>query len=697
MGLISRVSSRTYRRNTPAQVPASRRPFTPTMGKVLKKKPQAISKSASSSNPDRPLSKAKVVGGHARSKSTAKLVNLRDRGGKPIRNKSGKIVKAAEYQGSLASGTRARVQPDRRWFGNTRVIGQAQLQKFQEEGKKAINDPYKMILRQTRLPISLIKDKVNNARPHLVEKHASIIGRKATRKRANLTVTNLAELMQKTESEADRYNPDQDRNLAAAKEDLDGHQTVKSTINGQPVQMRAGQSKRIWGELYKVIDSSDVILNILDARDPEGTRCKHIENYLKREKPHKHLVFILNKADLVPPWITQKWVAILSKERPTLAFHAGRFEKPFGKGALISLLRQFGKLHSDKKNISVGLCGYPNVGKSSVINALRSKKVCNVAPIPGETKVWQYVTLMKNIYLVDCPGVVYNHSTDSEVDTVLKGVIRTQYLESPEDYIPKVLSRVKDEHIKRQYQIASWENPLDFLEKMAKKTGKLLKGGDPDTVAVGKMVLNDWQRGKLPYFAYPPTDGNETSEKEAENSDNLHDKNTIDDEQKRNAIEKRLEKEAKLKIEEQDLSQLAKIDFDMDEGEFKVDQDGFLNQPDEEEARDSDEMEESDNEEITEIDANAEFDQEAELAKLDKQLASLRRRDKAMDMSRMDVVETVKKQAPYQASLDEGYNAKKGIKENKKGRNIDIAEEEKAAAKMKKQMARKRKLDEKKN
>merc|ERR1712061_418802 len=102
-------------------------------------------------------------------------------------------------------------------------------------------------------------------------------------------------------------------------------------------------------------------------------------------------------------------------------------------------------------------------------------------------------------------------------------------------------------------------------------------------------------------------------------------------------------------------------------------------------------MEESDNEDMGDIDANAEFDEEAELAKLDKQLALLRRRDKAMDMSRMTVVETVKKQTPYQASLEEGYNAKKAFRENKKGRNIDLAEEEKNAVKLKKQMAKKRK------
>ena len=75
------------------------------MGKCIKKKPNAISKSASSSNPNRDVAKAKIVGGSARTKNTAKLINLRDRGGKPIRNKKGFIVKQAEYQGELKSGT----------------------------------------------------------------------------------------------------------------------------------------------------------------------------------------------------------------------------------------------------------------------------------------------------------------------------------------------------------------------------------------------------------------------------------------------------------------------------------------------------------------------------------------------------------------------------------------------------------------
>ena len=112
---------------------------------------------------------------------------------------------------------------------------------------------------------------------------------------------------------------------------------------------------------------------------------------------------------------------ILSKDYPTLAFHAN-INNSFGKGSLIQLLRQFSKLHSDKKQISVGFIGYPNTGKSSIINTLRKKNVCNVAPIPGETKVWQYITLMRKIYLIDCPGIV-PPTNQSETDIVLKGVV----------------------------------------------------------------------------------------------------------------------------------------------------------------------------------------------------------------------------------------------------------------------------------
>lgn len=246
-----------------------------------------------------------------------------------------------------------------------------------------------------------------------------------------------------------------------------------------------------------------MIIHVLDARDPLGTRCKTVENHIKKEAAHKHLVFVLNKCDLVPTWVTSRWIKILSKEYPTIAFHAS-INNSFGKGSLIQLLRQFSVLHSDKKQISVGFVGYPNTGKSSIINTLRAKKVCTVAPIPGETKVWQYITLMRRIYLIDCPGVVQPSSDDSETEIILKGVVRIESIKEPENHVQALLDRVKVEYIKKTYGIQEWKDSDDFLTQYAKKTGKLLKGAEPDLHAVAKMILHDWLRGKIPYFRPPP-------------------------------------------------------------------------------------------------------------------------------------------------------------------------------------------------
>jgi nuclear GTP-binding protein len=275
-----------------------------------------------------------------------------------------------------------------------------------------------------------------------------------------------------------------------------------------------GQSKRIWGELYKVIDSSDVVVQVLDARDPMGTRCYHLEKHLKENAKHKHLVFLLNKCDLVPAWATKGWLRTLSKDYPTLAFHAS-INSSFGKGSLLSVLRQFARLKSDKQAISVGFVGYPNVGKSSVINTLRSKSVCKVAPIPGETKVWQYITLTKRIFLIDCPGVVYQNN-DSETDIVLKGVVRVTNLADASEHIGEVLRRVKKEHLKRAYKIEDWVDDNDFLVQLSKTTGKLLRGGEPDLTTTAKMVLHDWQRGKIPFFVPPPQQGEDSPSETAE-------------------------------------------------------------------------------------------------------------------------------------------------------------------------------------
>ncbi|KAK5778219.1 hypothetical protein RI543_003878 [Arxiozyma heterogenica] len=448
-----------------------------------------------------------------------KFLNMYTKGG-AIKNKKGDVIKAAPLQDSTIPD--ARVQPDRRWFGNSRVISQDALTHFREALGETKNDTYQVLLRRNKLPLSLLDEKDTTESPRAkileTETYEHAFGPKAQRKKPRVAASSLNDIVKAAEEDVRAYEEKQELSttLGLMGNDVDEQdgwsQAAKEHIFSK------GQSKRIWNELYKVIDSSDVVIHVLDARDPMGTRCKSVEEYMKKETPHKHLIYVLNKCDLVPTWVAAAWVKHLSKERPTLAFHAS-ITNSFGKGSLIQLLRQFSQLHSDRKQISVGFIGYPNTGKSSIINTLRKKKVCQVAPIPGETKVWQYITLMKRIFLIDCPGIVPPSSKDTEEDILFRGVVRVEHVSNPEQYIPGVLKRCQVKHLERTYEISGWKNATEFIEMLARKQGRLLKGGEPDESGVAKQILNDFNRGKIPWFVLPPDkEGKEENKKDKENT-----------------------------------------------------------------------------------------------------------------------------------------------------------------------------------
>ncbi|KAF2000295.1 NGP1NT-domain-containing protein [Amniculicola lignicola CBS 123094] len=433
--------------------------------------------------------------------------------GNPERNAKGDITKAATYQSREAPV--ARIEPNRKWFGNTRVISQDALESFRSAVQAQAADPTTYLMRRNKLPMSLIEESknVNGLKQHAAkiavesEPFGDTFGPKAQRKRVKLDFSSVEDLVGRTDTMHDTYveRLEQAKLLSGTSGEADGADTE---INGvlttaKEAIFSKGQSKRIWNELYKVIDSSDVILHVLDARDPLGTRCRSVEKYLREEAPHKHLVFVLNKVDLVPSRVAAAWVRALSTEFPTLAFHAS-INNSFGKGSLISLLRQFSSLHSDRKQISVGLIGYPNTGKSSIINTLRKKKVCTVAPVAGETKVWQYVTLMKRIYLIDCPGIVPPNQNDTDEALLLRGSIRVENVEYPAQYIDGLMARVQPKHLQRTYGIKVYTDAVTFLEQLARKKGRLIKSGEPDMDGCAKIVINDWIRGKLPWFTPPP-------------------------------------------------------------------------------------------------------------------------------------------------------------------------------------------------
>lgn len=524
--------------------------------------------------------------GHGRDKATVNRLKMYKRKSHK-RDRDGRIVKDA---GDLTSTTpepgAGRTAPNRKWFGNTRVVQQADLARLRQAVTETAHDPYRVLLKQRKLPMGLIVDADTEERALAGtemgllanEPFEDTFSKKRKRKRPKLATVSLEDLVQSAAARSQKFDDDADALEVAADarakalaaetphdpEEKEGlrYDDLKNATSDRV--FGKGQSKRIWGELHKVVDSSDVVIQVLDARNPMGTRCKYLESFMKRECPHKHMVLLLNKCDLVPTWVSSRWLRILSREYPTLVFHSS-VTNPFGKGSLINLLRQFKRLHGDKKSISCGLVGYPNVGKSSVINALRGKKVANVAPVPGETKVWQYVTLFRSVFLVDCPGVVHDSSRNSEAEAVLKSVVRVESLgQNAAEYIPALLDRVDPKYVARTYGIATWSGPEDFLEKFARKAGKLLKKGEPDINTVGRMMLADFQRGKLPWFVPPPDEkveeGDDPTPEEVDDDDDDDDDVADVEDGEDGGSEDEEAKKKRVVVEKQDLSRLKTSD-----------------------------------------------------------------------------------------------------------------------------------------
>lgn len=243
--------------------------------------------------------------------------------GKAQRNADGQITKAASYQSRDVPN--ARIEPNRKWFTNTRVISQDTLKAFREAMEEKANDPYQVLLKSNKLPMSLIRDGQDKETTNGIKQHkakmtvesapfSEVFGPKAQRKRVKLGVSSLADLADDTEKSMDSYQDrlEQAKLLSGASGEAgEGDEAGEQlTMSIEPV-FDKGQSKRIWNELYKVIDSSDVVIHVLDARDPVGTRCKSVEKYLKEEAPHKHLIFVLNKCDLIPTSVAVSFLSLI--------------------------------------------------------------------------------------------------------------------------------------------------------------------------------------------------------------------------------------------------------------------------------------------------------------------------------------------------------------------------------------------------
>ncbi|KAJ2223696.1 nuclear GTP-binding protein nug1 [Coemansia sp. RSA 1807] len=312
-------------------------------------------------------------------------------------------------------------------------------------------------------------------------------------------------------------------------DDPEALETVEGAVSGR----RDNSKRAYYREFQKVVQHADVILAVLDARDPLGTRAPQIERMILDSGSNKRIILILNKIDLVPRDVIEKWLKYLRHEFPTLAFKASTQDQRknlghapagskkatnlntdtcVGAESLIQLLKNYSRNQKIKTSITVGVIGFPNVGKSSLINSLKRSRVCGVGSTPGFTKFVQEIHLDSKLKLLDCPGIVFNSPVKGSqkldkvaaAEMMLRNCIKVELLEDPIAPVDIIVQRCNPAALQILYNVPAFLDTREFLVHLARQRGLLKRQGIADLIGAARIVLGDWNRGKIPYYTLPP-------------------------------------------------------------------------------------------------------------------------------------------------------------------------------------------------
>ncbi|KAL4423785.1 hypothetical protein ABPG75_001086 [Micractinium tetrahymenae] len=309
----------------------------------------------------------------------------------------------------------------------------------------------------------------------------------------------------------------------------------------------------VWRQLWRVLERSDVVVQVVDARDPLTYRSEDLERYALDLHPTKRSLLLLNKADLLPEALRSAWadhldalgcdyvfwsakagMDELSTDEDVRAAARAR-QRPgkdprarvLGVDDLLDLLEErAAKAAADAEaqgtgrasrgeRLVVGLTGYPNVGKSSTINALFGSKKTAVAPTPGKTKHFQTLNVTSTLCLCDCPGLVLPQYANSKAEMVAAGVIPIDRLTDVRAPVEAVAHRVGRRQLERVYGLhlpapGRQEDPsrpptaMELLRAFAYARGWVAASGLPDETRAGRRILKDYVDGKILYCKAPP-------------------------------------------------------------------------------------------------------------------------------------------------------------------------------------------------
>lgn len=245
----------------------------------------------------------------------------------------------------------------------------------------------------------------------------------------------------------------------------------------------------------ELIERSDIILQVLDARFIQETRNKEMEELVQSK--NKKLVYIINKADLVD-------ISGVKKEIETLGI------LPFvivstkdRKGS--SELRDRIKIEVSRlkltRRANVGIVGMPNTGKSSIINLLTGKASARTATEAGFTKGIQKIKLSDDISVIDTPGVIpdlrYSMQDPGKMAEHSRlGTRSYDRVKEPELAVHDLV-RKYPQAIERHYNLDAGGNSEVLIEELGKKKKFLLKGNRVDIDRTARFIIREWQEGKI--------------------------------------------------------------------------------------------------------------------------------------------------------------------------------------------------------
>ena len=253
-----------------------------------------------------------------------------------------------------------------------------------------------------------------------------------------------------------------------------------------------------WRDLRLVVSRADVVLEVLDARDPIGTMSKRLEKIVS--SLGRELILVLNKSDLVPRRVVEEWTRLFRGR----GYHAVYIAARDHKGTRI--LRREIKRVAPAFPVVVAVVGYPKTGKSTIINALKGRHSASTSPIPGSPGYTHHIQLYRidsKILMIDTPGVIPVEG--SVLERIIRGSSPEQ-LDDPVRPAIMLIERILEHNpyaIRQAYGIKE-NDPVKILEEIAKKRGWYYKlSKEPLIEEAARTVIRDYHRGKIPFYITP--------------------------------------------------------------------------------------------------------------------------------------------------------------------------------------------------